>query len=392
MNLPRRLALVCVTTLALGALGSGCRRDRDDDAKDGKDGKGIPTNAVSVSTPTVGLPTGGKPVQIPPGIPPVGTPASFAPLAKATAPAVVTVLLKIKKGHMIGKGIGSGFLIDKSGTILTNNHVVQDASDLAVQLYNDKRVDAKVLGTDPMTDVAVIKIDPPAGIEPIALGDSDAVSVGDWLVAIGSPHGLRQTVTAGILSARGRTINEVPLPGQHYFDFLQTDTAINQGNSGGPLLNLKGEVIGINTAINAKAQGLAFAIPINMVKQMLPSLVKDGRVVRSYLGVGIEDSEFDEKLGTKGALVVSVKKGTPAAKAGIKVDDVILAVDGTPVKNSSQMRWLVSIAGVGRKVTLRVVRDSKAFDLTVKLEKLPEQKPAPAKPSEEEEEEEEDPH
>lgn len=389
MHLRRPLALVA-TALALTSLGANCRRADADDDKDGKDkGKSIPSNAVSVSTPTVGLPTGGKPVSLPPGIPPIGTPSSFAPLAKTTAPAVVTVLLKIKKGHQVGRGIGSGFLIDKAGTILTNNHVVQDATDLAVQLHNDKRVDAKVLGTDPMTDVAVIKIDPPAGIEPLALGDSDAVSVGDWLVAIGSPHGLRQTVTVGILSARGRTINEVPLPGQHYFDFLQTDAAINQGNSGGPLLNLKGEVIGINTAINAKAQGLAFAIPINMVKQMLPSLVKDGRVVRSYLGVAIEDAEFDEKTGTKGALVVSVKKGTPAAKAGLKVDDIILAVDGNPVKNSSQMRWLVSIAGVGRKVTLRVVRDNKAFDLTVKLEKLPEPKPVkPSSPDDDDEDEE----
>jgi serine protease Do len=198
-------------------------------------------------------------------------------------------------------------------------------------------------------------------------------------------------VTAGILSAKGRTTKDVPLKapggGDSYFDFLQTDAAINPGNSGGPLLNLKGEAIGINTAINAAGQGLAFAIPINMVKQMLPSLVKEGHLVRSYLGVGIEDAPFDDKAGTKGAIVFKVYKGTPADKSGLKVDDHILAVDGISVRDSSQMRWLVSVAGVGKKVTLRIVREGKAFDLPVKLEKMPE---SPTKPVPEDDDDDDD--
>src|SRR5262249_18401315 len=159
-----------------------------------------------------------------------------------------------------------------AGTILTNNHVVSGGNSIEIVLYNDKTIEGKVVGTDPMTDVAVVKIDPPEGIEPISLGDSDALAVGDWVVALGHPLRLTPPVSAGILSARGRTTKDVPLHpiggGEAYFDFLQTDAAINPGNSGGPLLNLKGEAIGINTAINAAGQGLAFAIPINMVKML----------------------------------------------------------------------------------------------------------------------------
>jgi serine protease Do len=322
--------------------------------------------------------------------PPAGAPTSFAPLARGAEPAVVTIVIMVKNkfGRSVKRGLGSGFIIDKQGTILSNNHVVSGGNAIEVELSNGKKLDAKVLGTDPPTDVAVVKIDPPEGIEPIPLGDSETVAVGDWVFAIGNPLGLTHTVTAGILSAKGRTKNDVPLGGRDaYFDFLQTDAAINPGNSGGPLLNLKGEAIGINTAISAKGQGLAFAIPINMVKQMIPSLVKDGRLVRSYLGVGIEDAPLDEKTGTRGAIVSKVYKGTPADKAGLKNGDHVLAVDGVAVRDSSQMKWLVSVAGVGKKVTLRVVRDDKAFDLPVKLEKAPDQ---PSKPQPEEEEEDED--
>lgn len=388
--LTRGQAKIALLAGALIALGS-CRK-APAPRSDNHDSP-LPPTATTVSSPTVGIGTGTSAIVPPyaPGVP-AGAPASFSPLARGAEPAVVTVVIKVKRknGRTVMRGLGSGFIIDKAGTILTNNHVVTGGNAIEVVLWNSKTIEGKVVGTDPMTDVAVVKIDAPPGIEPIPLGDSDTVSVGDWVVAIGNPLGLAHTVTAGILSAKGRTTKDVPLKpqggGDPYFDFLQTDAAINPGNSGGPLLNLKGEAIGINTAINAAGQGLAFAIPINMVKQMIPSLVKEGRLVRSYLGVGIEDAPLDEKTGTRGALVSRTYKGTPADKAGILPGDQILAIDGVGVRDSSQMRWLVSIAGIGRKVTLRVVRDDKAFDLPVTLEELP-RKATP--PNEEEEEDEE---
>ena len=362
---------------ALSGFGS-CKKPETEAEKKKVD---VPPAATPVPSPTLGIATG-TPVIVPPSAPglPAGAPASFAPLARAAEPAVVTIVIKVKtkKGRAFKKGLGSGFIVDKQGTIITNNHVVAGGNAIDVELFNGKVVEGKVVGTDPMTDIGVVKIEPPEDITPVPLGDSDQIAVGDWVVAIGNPLGLSHTVTAGILSARGRTTKDVPLKaiggGEAYFDFLQTDAAINPGNSGGPLLNLKGEVVGINTAINAQGQGLAFAIPVNMVKQMLPSLIKEGRLVRSYLGVGIEDAAVDEKSGVRGAIIFKVYKDTPADKAGLKNGDKVLAVDGIAVRDSSQMRWLVSIAGVGKKVTLRVLRDDKAFDLPVKLEKLPEKK------------------
>ncbi len=356
----------------------GCKKPSSGDDGTKTETK-LPTSATAVTSGTgPGISTG--PVIIPTpglsGVPGQSAPLSFAPLVRSAEPAVVTVVIKVKKksGKMVMKGLGSGFIIDKQGTIVTNNHVVSGGNAIEVVLFNDKTVEGKVLGTDPTTDVAIIKIDPPDDVVPIPLGDSDAVAVGDWVVAIGNPLGLTHTVSAGILSARGRTTHDVPLKpiggGDAYFDFLQTDAAINPGNSGGPLINVKGEVIGINTAINAAGQGLAFAIPINMVKLLIPSLVKDGHLVRAYLGVGIEDAVADGS-GTKGAIINHVWKDTPADKAGLKDGDHVLAIDGTPVRDAAQMRWLVSIAGVGKKVTLRLVRDEKTFDLPVTLEELP---------------------
>lgn len=386
----RVLALIALA----GALsGFGACRKGDDPASEKKpDPPALPPSATPVPTPTLGL--GGPPPVVPVPVPggPNGGPASFAPLARRAEPAVVTIVIKVKtkSGRAKKRGLGSGFIIDKQGTILTNNHVVAGGSAIDVELFNGKTLEGKIVGTDPMTDVGIVKIEPQPDIEPVPLGDSDTIAVGDWTVAIGNPLGLTHTVTAGILSAKGRTTKDVPLKqlggGEMYFEFLQTDAAINPGNSGGPLLNLKGEVIGINTAINAQGQGLAFAIPINMVKQMLPSLVKEGKLVRSYLGVGIEDAPVDEKTGTRGAIVAKVWKGTPAEKAGLKVNDHVLSVDGIAVRDSSHMRWLVSIAGVGHTVTLRTLRDEKAFDLPVKLEKLPEKKPV--EPEDEDEDEE----
>ncbi|MFI5298888.1 MAG: S1C family serine protease [Polyangiales bacterium] len=365
-----------------------------------RDGR-APIASATSSAINVGLTAPVAPTTIP--IPqstmpiPVGAPASFAPLARQAEPAVVTIVMKVKGrgGREMMRGLGTGFLIDRAGTIITNNHVVAEGNAIEVVLSNDKSVEGKIVGTDPMTDVAVVKIDPPAGIEPLRLGDSDEISVGDWVWAIGNPLGLSHTVTAGILSAKGRTVKDVPIRakggGDSYFDFLQTDCAINPGNSGGPLLNLKGEVVGMNTAINAAGQGLAFAIPINMIKQMIPSLVKEGHLVRAFLGVGIEDAPFGDKSGPRGAIVNRIWKGTPADKAGLKEGDHVLAIDGAPVRDSAQMRWLVSIAGVGKQVTLRLVREEKAMDVTAKLEELPTRAKVAAKPSEEDEDDDEDP-
>ena len=389
---PRASALVLLCSVIAGSTSVACKNfPREETKKETKEQ--LPPGATAVAVPTMGIATG-TPVIVPPPNPGgiAGAPASFAPLVRTAEPAVVTIVIKVKKKNkMVMKGLGSGFIIDKAGTIITNNHVVSGGNAIEVVLANDKTVEGKIVGTDPTTDVAVVKIEPQDGIDPIPLGDSDAVAVGDWVVAIGNPLGLTHTVSAGILSARGRTTKDVPLKpiggGEAYFDFLQTDAAINPGNSGGPLLNLKGEVIGMNTAINAAGQGLAFAIPINMVKQLIPSLVKEGHLVRSYLGVGIEDAPADPS-GTKGAVVNHVWKDTPAEKAGVKDGDHVLAIDGVSVRDASQMRWLISIAGVGKKVTLRLVRDDKAFDLPVTLEELPKQKLT--KPGEEEEDEDEE--
>ncbi len=339
----------------------------------------IPPSATIVASPTVGIPAPGPVVVSTPtalAAPSKGAPMSFAPLVSKVEQAVVTIVIKKKRanGRLRMRGLGSGFLIDKKGTILTNNHVVSGGSAIEVVLWNDKSYEGKVLGTDPSTDVALVKVDANdvvATIEPIPLGDSDAMSVGDWVVAVGNPLGLSHTVTAGIVSAKGRTNKDVPLHppggGEAYFDFIQTDAAINPGNSGGPLLDLAGEAIGINTAINAQGQGLAFAIPMNMVKQMIPSLVNEGRLVRSYLGVAIADAPLDEKTMLHGAEVTAIGRGTPADSAGLKVGDVVVAIDGQSVRDSAHLRWLVSVAGVGKKITLRVVRESRTFDLPVTL-------------------------
>ena len=384
----RRIGLVALC-VALGGWGA-CKGAKDgDDERVGPRSK-LPTAATPVPSPTMGIATG-TPVIVQPQTPGglAGAPASFAPLVRSAEPAVVTIVIKVrrKNGRSMMRGLGSGFLIDKAGTILTNNHVVSGGNAIEVVLFNDKTVEGRIVGTDPMTDVAVVKIDPPEGIDPIPLGDSEAVAVGDWVVAIGNPLGLSHTVSAGILSARGRTTKDVPLKpiggGDAYFDFLQTDAAINPGNSGGPLLNLKGECIGINTAINAAGQGLAFAIPINMVKMLIPSLVKEGHLVRSYLGVGIEDAPLDP-TGMKGASVYHVWKSTPADKAGLQEGDRLLAIDGVSVRDAQQARWLISIAGAGKKVTLRLVRDDKAFDLPVTLEELPKKLQQPSSAPDEE--------
>jgi serine protease Do len=327
-------------------------------------------------------------------------PGSFAPIAKHADPSVVTIRTvgeDVEASPFFGrratrhetKGLGSGFIVDRNGVILTNNHVIKDADVITVRLSNEHEYPARVVGRDPRTDIAVVKIEE-RGLTPLAFGDSDAIEVGDWVVAIGNPFGLSHTVSAGIISAKGRNREDVPLDPTGYYSFLQTDASINPGNSGGPLLNLKGEVVGINTAIRGGgAQGIGFAIPINMVKQLLPMLLRDGRVTRSALGVRILDvpkllpkDRAALKLAddARGALVEYAAPAGPAAKAGLKPGDVIDAFEGTAVEGGS-LQWLASTAGVGRTVTLHVVREGKPFEVKVTLGLLEEPPPSRDEPS-----------
>ena len=265
------------------------------------------------------------------------------------------------------KSLGSGFLISKDGYIVTNDHVVRDAESIQVKLSNDKVYDAKVVGGDQKTDIAVIKINA-ADLPVTVLGDSDKLEVGQWAIAIGNPFGLDRTMTVGVISATGRSNMGI----ETYENFIQTDASINPGNSGGPLLNVYGEVIGINTAIVAAGQGIGFAIPINMAKPIFSQLISKGNVSRGYMGVTIQPvtEELAQSFGlkqVKGALVNDVIKGGPADKAGIRQGDVITALNGSEVRDPSHLQRLVAEAGVGKVVKVSVFRDGKALELSIAL-------------------------
>ena len=275
------------------------------------------------------------------------------------------------------QGVGSGFVISSDGYILTNNHVVDDANQIKIKLADGKEYDAKVVGRDPKTDLALLKAEGVSGLHALQLGDSDSLKVGNWVVAIGSPFGLEQTVTAGIVSAKGRVIGSGP-----YDNFIQTDASINPGNSGGPLLNTKGEVIGINTAIFSQSGGnvgIGFAIPVNMAKEIVPQLKDKGRVTRGWLGVGIQKitPELSKSFGLKdekGALVSQVVKGGPADKGGIETGDVIVEFDGNKVSDSNELPRMVAPLPVGKTVSVKVLRGGNAVDREVKIGQLEEQK------------------
>lgn len=349
---------------------------------------GSSTSTASSSAPfTAELPASAAPpasalVQAPPPQPPAhldsnGYPLSFAPLAKRADPAVATVKARVVQQGASGRrrvqeGLGTAFVYDSKGYMLTNNHVVEDATDITVGFVDGKELRASIVGRDKQTDIAVLKVEE-EGLPYLPLGDSDRSEVGDWVVAIGNPFGLSHTVSAGILSAKGRTKDDVKgLDPTGYFNFLQTDASINPGNSGGPLLDVKGEVVGINAAIRANANGIGFAIPINMVKQLLPMLLRDGKISRSAIGIevgalnSIEATRL-KRPDRKGAWVFSVRPGGPAQKAGISPDDVILEFDGKTISDPNELRWLASIAGVNKTVTLRIARLERVFDLRVTL-------------------------
>ena len=264
------------------------------------------------------------------------------------------------------QSLGSGFLIDKEGYILTNNHVIENAGMIMVKLANEKEYEAKVVGRDPRTDLALIKINARGDLPVVRLGDSEGLQVGDWVIAIGNPFGLGQTVTAGIVSAKGRVIGQGP-----YDDFIQTDAAINPGNSGGPLFNTKGEVVGINTAIFSQSGGnigIGFAVPVNMAKGLLPQLKAKGRVSRGWLGVSIgpvtDEAAQQLKLkDKKGALVMDVVERSPADRAGLQQGDVIISFDGKDVAGAMDLPRLVGNTPIGKEVTLRVIREARPLDL-----------------------------
>ena len=269
--------------------------------------------------------------------------------------------------------LGSGFIVDTKGYIVTNNHVIQDADEITVIMHDNTRLKAKLVGRDTKTDLAVLKIEPKGKLTAVKFGDSDVARVGDWVVAIGNPFGLGGTVTAGIISARGRDINSGP-----YDDFIQTDASINRGNSGGPMFNLKGNVIGINTAIfspSGGSVGIGFAIPASTAAPVIKSLIKHGQVRRGWLGVHIQavTEEIAETLGLKeatGALVANVIPDGPAAKAKVQAGDVILTFNNRKVGKMRRLPRFVADTEVGKTVPIEIWRDNKKITLEAKIEEL----------------------
>lgn len=272
-------------------------------------------------------------------------------------------------------GGGSGFVIEASGYVLTNAHVVKDQDEIKVELFDRTRLDAKVVGIDEKADVAVLKVEPgKAKLQVMSFGNSDDLKIGHWVLAMGSPYMFRNTVTAGIVSAKGR--NE--MQGDGYSDYIQTDAAVNPGNSGGPLVNLKGQVVGINSSIWTRSggyQGISFAIPINMARRIAEDLICDGSVSRGWLGISIDDvdAELADALGIEGrngARVVQVVPGAPADKAGVKAGDIVLALSGRTVTGSGDLRNRIASERPGAKVALKVLRDGKEIEVQVALGKL----------------------
>ncbi len=273
------------------------------------------------------------------------------------------------------RGAGSGFIISPDGYIMTNNHVVGEADEINVKLADGTRYLAKVVGTDPKSDVAVIKIDADHDLPYVKLGDSEKLKVGEWVLAIGNPFGLTSTVTVGVVSAKGRShlgIND-------YEDFIQTDAAINPGNSGGPLINIRGEVVGMNTAIFSRSggsMGIGFAIPVNMAKAVKEQLLKNGKVIRGWLGVIIQDIDddlaksFDLKKA-EGVLVAEVSPDSPAAKGGLKQGDVILRFNGEPVDDVGELRNRVALTAPGTVVRFDILRDGKKKVIKVRIGEQP---------------------
>jgi len=281
------------------------------------------------------------------------------------------------------KSLGSGIIFFKEGYILTNNHVVAGADNIIITLSDNtiyKNKEVEVVGTDPKTDVAILKINSKSDLPYTRLGDSDKIEIGDWAIAFGSPFGFSQTMTVGVISAKGRT--HVPLShGPTFQDFIQTDAAINSGNSGGPLVNINGEVIGINTAIASPSGGnvgIGFAIPINLAKSIADQLIREGKITRGWLGVSIQEltSDIAEGFGlkdTKGVIVAKVMNDSPAEKGGLKDGDIIIKFDGNAVDDMEKFRYRVATTEPKKRVKVVIIRDKKERTLTIKIGEMPEE-------------------
>ena len=300
---------------------------------------------------------------------------AFADLVRLIGPAVVnvsTLQSADPSSPSRTRGQGTGFVIERSGYILTNHHVVDNAETIKVRLADEREFAAHLVGLDERTDLAVIKIDAPGPLPVAPLGDSDAVEIGEWVVAIGNPFGLDHTVTAGIVSAKERRDVRPGGATTGFYDFIQTDASINAGNSGGPLINIRGEVIGINTAMNAQAQGIAFAIPINMAKAIVPQLIEHGRAPRSWLGLFPQSvtpalRRAFRLADTHGALVSEVVEAGPAAAAGIASGDLVVEFDGHPIRRADDLQWLVATTPAGRAVRITILRERKPKQFQVTL-------------------------
>ena len=322
---------------------------------------------------------------------------SIADIAEKVGPAVVNIdtVRMVKQGSPFGddpifrrffgeqfeeysrtipqKGAGSGFIINKEGYILTNEHVVHRADEIKVTLADGREFTGKVVGSDETSDLAIVKIESENNLPMVELGDSKGLRVGEIVIAIGNPYGLQQTVTMGVVSAKGRSI---PVEEHTYRNFIQTDTAINPGNSGGPLLNTKGEVIGVNTAIIPYAQGIGFAIPINTAKRNIDDLINLGKVRRSWLGVYIQGitPEIAEQFNlseAKGVLVGDVVKDSPAEEAGIKTGDIIKKVNNEEVNSPGELQDKIRNVDIGKNADIEVVRDGKTINFIVKIVEMP---------------------
>ncbi|MGE5380795.1 MAG: S1C family serine protease [Methylocystaceae bacterium] len=324
-------------------------------------------------------------------------PLDVASIAKKAGPAVVSIETKTKvtssndpfssdpffrqffgggnsQSPQYETGLGTGFIISKDGYIVTNQHVIDNATEVKVKVVGqDNAVSATVVGQDYELDLAVLKISG-TNYPTLAMGNSDQMQVGEWVVAIGQPYGLDHTVTAGVISAKGRPIT---IEDRNYKNLIQTDAAINPGNSGGPLINMSGQVIAINTAVNAQAQGIGFAIPINTAKDVLNQLIENGKVIRPYMGVSMLDMTADiaSRLGvsssTKGAVVADVVAGSPADTAGLRSADIISKIDSTTITSSSDVQNFIKDKHVGNKITVQVLRDGKKVSVQVTLKEKP---------------------
>jgi len=268
--------------------------------------------------------------------------------------------------------LGSGFIIDAEGIVVTNNHVIQDAEDIIVRVDGDKEFKAKVIGSDPLSDIAVLKLETKEKFTPVKFGDSDKARIGDWVIAIGNPFGLGGTVTSGIISARNRSIGL-----SRYEDYIQTDASINSGNSGGPLFDMNGDVIGINTAILGRngSIGIGFSIPSNSAKIVIDQLINFGETKRGWLGVRIQDvtkeiAEVEKLDKARGALVASVAENSPSDKAGVKAGDIILEFDGEKIKEMKELPIIVARTEVGKKVKVKIWRDKREIEKTIVLGRL----------------------